>query len=292
MGLMRLQKYLSDAGVASRRHAEDLILEGRVLVNEEIIDSLPAFVDPQADRVVVDGAPVRPQRLAYFIVHKPKGVVCANRDPSGRPLAIHLLPPMGIRLFAVGRLDVDSTGLLLLTNDGELAARVTHPRYGVAKVYRVDIRGSAPDDIVAKLKKGVYLAEGRAKASDAEVLHRSREVTALEITLREGRNRQVRRMLARMGLNVRRLRRIRVGPLSIKGLGIGEWRELTKPELEALRRDVSRTEAAPALTGAKRRRQRASQPVDEAVEVEAPRKPPKRRGREEKPATPRRRIIT
>lgn len=290
MSLMRLQKFLSDAGVASRRHAEELILEGRVLVNDEIVDSLPAFVDPAADRVIVDGSPVRAQRLVYFIAHKPTGVVCTDRDPAGRTRAVDLIPAMGVRLFVVGRLDVDSSGLLLMTNDGELAARVTHPRFGVRKVYRADVRGEAPSDVVARLKKGVFLAEGRARAAAAEVLHRSRETTAIEITLREGRNRQVRRMLARMGMNVRRLRRIRIGPLTIKGLGVGGWRELTKPEIDALRREVAGAEGEGAGAANKRGKPRrrgeratGSEPVVAAASAARPRRieedPPKRRRR-------------
>lgn len=235
---MRLQKFLSDAGVASRRAAEEMILDGRVLVNDEVVDSLPVFVDPDTDVVIADGVRVRRQAPRYFVVHKPKGVVCTNRDPSGRVRAVDLLPPQAGRLFVVGRLDADSSGLLLMTNDGELAERITHPRYGLAKVYRVQVRGQVAEDLPAKMRRGVYLAEGRAQASQVRVVHRARDRSSLEVTLREGRNRQVRRMLARLGHAVRELKRVQIGPLSLKGLPIGGARELSDAELAALRKAV------------------------------------------------------
>ena len=238
---MRLQKFLAEAGVASRRHAEELIAAGRVLVNGAIVDQLPAFVDPASDQVVVDGAPARIKRPEYFIMHKPKGVVCTNRDPTGRPRAIDLLPPTRARLNVVGRLDADSTGLLLLTNDGDLAERITHPRHGVPKVYRVEVRGQVPADIAARLKTGVRLAEGKATASGVVVVHRSRQSSVLMITLREGRNRQVRRMLAHFNHPVKTLKRVQIGPLDIKGLPVGACRRLTARELAALRRTIDRT---------------------------------------------------
>ncbi len=236
---MRLQRFLADAGVASRRRCEEMILEGRVLVNDQLIEALPAFVDPESDVIVVDGSRVRAQPNEYFLIHKPKGVVCTNRDPAGRPRAIDLLPPNIPRLFVVGRLDVDSSGLLLATNDGELATMVMHPRYGVPKLYHVEVRGQVENDLPAKLRKGVWLAEtGRAQASEVRVLHRARSESVLLVTLREGRNREVRRMFARFGYPVRKLKRIQIGPLTIKGLPLGACRRLTARELELLRREV------------------------------------------------------
>lgn len=236
---VRLQKFLSDAGVASRRQSEEWILEGRVLVNDEVVDELPAFVDPQADKVIVDGTRVRIQPHEYFLVHKPKGVVCTNRDPAGRIRAVDLLPPTNGRPFVVGRLDAESTGLLLMTNDGELAERVTHPRYGVAKTYRAEVRGAAGDDLPQRMKKGVYLSDGKARASEVQVIHRSRQRSVLQITLREGRNRQVRRMLARLGHPVKTLKRIQIGPLSLKALPLGASRRLMPWELAALRKELA-----------------------------------------------------
>jgi 23S rRNA pseudouridine2605 synthase len=235
---VRLQKFLSDAGVASRRAAEELVRDGHVLVNDQIVDTLPAFVDPRHDRVVVNGAPVRAERHVYFLVHKPKGVVCTDRDPAGRMRVVDLLPPIKARLFIVGRLDASSTGLLLMTNDGELAERVTHPRYGVPKVYSAQVRGRVPDDLPTRMKAGVYLSEGKAQASSVQVTHRGRDASMLKITLREGRNRQIRRMLARLGHRVKALKRLAIGPLMVKGLPPGAARPLTPRELVSLRRAV------------------------------------------------------
>lgn len=273
---VRLQKYLSDAGVASRRHGEALILEGRVRVNGKVVDELPAFVTPGVDDVRVDGQRVRPQRLEHFVLHKPKGVVCTNNDPGGRIRAVDLLPTLPVRLFPVGRLDADSTGLLLMTNDGELAQHITHPRFGIAKTYRAEIRGRAPDDLFASLKKGVYLAEGRAQASNVEVVHTSNERSILMITLREGRNRQVRRMFARLGFPVRELKRVQIGPISLRGLPYGAARRLSEEELDALRsavaaarteadsdRGLAATAAARVIRAKQRRRQ---QFIDRAAE--------------------------
>jgi 23S rRNA pseudouridine2605 synthase len=259
---VRLQKFLSDAGVASRRRCEELILEGRVLVNDQVVDQLPAFVDPQRDVVVTDGDRVRPRLLEYLLLHKPKGVVCTNRDPAGRTRVRDLLPPDKRHLFTVGRLDADSTGLLLLTNDGELAARLTHPRFGVAKVYLAEVRGLVRPDLPQRMRAGVYLAEGRARAADVRILHRARDRCALQITLREGRNRQVRRMLARLGHPVRKLKRIAIGPLRLTGLPIGALRPLTQPEIRALRAAVAHAAAEPIgshRSGRRRAAARASE---------------------------------
>lgn len=253
---VRLQKFLSDAGVASRRHAEDLILEGRVLVNNRVVDALPAFVDPAKDKVVANGVPVRVQRHEYFLVHKPKGVVCTNHDPGGRTRAVDLLPVRDTRLFPVGRLDVESTGLLVMTNDGELAQQITHPRYGVPKTYRAEVRGKVPPDLPAQLKKGVYLSDGKAHASEVEVVHASRQRSVLMITLREGRNRQVRRMLARLEFPVRTLKRVQIGSLSLRALPVGAARRLTPKELAILRQEFAT--AASMATSAPRKQIAAS----------------------------------
>ncbi len=243
-GQMRLQKFLSDAGVSSRRRAEELILEGRVLLNGEVVETLPAFVDPAHDHVIVDGSPVRPQRLEYFLLHKPKGVVCTNNDPAGRTRAVDLLPDLSVRLFPVGRLDADSTGLLLLTNDGELAQKVTHPSYGIRRTYHVEVRGCVPRELPELMRTGVYLSEGKAQASEVEIVHTSRERSALSITLRQGRNRQVRRMLARLGYPVRRLKRTEIGSLSLRKLPVGAARRLTVKELATLRAELEQASQA------------------------------------------------
>ncbi len=234
-GRIRLQKLLSDAGVASRRRCEELIRDGFVLVNDEVLTQLPVFVDPRRDRVEVQGNLIRPRAPEYFMVHKPKGVVCTNRDPAGRPRANDLLPPNREHLFPVGRLDADSSGMLLMTNDGELAQRIMHPSFGVTKVYRVEVQGDVTADLPTKLRRGVHLSEGRAAAADVELVHRARDRSILRITLREARHRQVRRVLARLGYKVRELKRIQIGPLDLRGLPIGACRPLRRDELRALR---------------------------------------------------------
>lgn len=295
---VRLQRFLSDAGIASRRRAEELIAAGRVLVNDVVVERLPAFIDPEHDRVVVDGAPVRIQAPEYFVLHKPKGVVCTNRDPAGRRRVVDLLPPTRARLNVVGRLDVDSTGLLLLTNDGELANQIAHPRAGVPKVYRVEVRGQVPRELPARMKAGVYLAEGKATASEVKIVHRSRQSSVLQVTLREGRNRQVRRMLARLGHPVKKLKRVQIGPLCVRGLPVGACRRLTARELKDLRRAVA--EAEPGRGAARRRSERRGRPTATKAagpprhtgETPAARSRQPARSEQDDRSTPRRRLVT
>lgn len=173
------------------------------------------------------------------MVHKPKGVVCTNRDPAGRIRAVDLLPPEIGRLFVVGRLDEDSTGLLLMTNDGELAERITHPRYGIPKKYRVEVRGLVSDEDIQRLKRGVHLSDGKASAAAVEIVHRGRQSSVLMITLSEKRSREVRRMLARLSHAVRSLKRVQIGPLELRGLPVGACRRLLSHELEQLRATVA-----------------------------------------------------
>ena len=296
---VRLQKFLSEAGVTSRRHAEELIEAGRVLVNDLVVDRLPAFVNQGTDRVVVDGTPVRPQAPEYFIMHKPRGVVCTNRDPAGRLRAGDLLPPTRAPLNVVWRLDADSTGLLLMTNDGDLAEQITHPRLELPKVYRVEVRGQVAPDIVARMKRGVHLAEGKATAANVEVVRRSRESSVLMITLREGRNRQVRRLLARLDHPVKTLKRVEIGPLSLKGLPVGACRRLTPRELTELRRAVRAAKSRRKRGGGGRpdNRQRTAtsgQAKRPGKRAERPGASPPTRGRQaaDQPARPRRRLVT
>ena len=281
---VRLQKLLSDAGICSRRRAEEMIEEGRVLVNDEVVQTLPTLVDPQHDRVIVDGNIVRAQKNEYFLMHKPKGVVCTNRDPGGRMRAVDLLPPLKTRLNVVGRLDVDSSGLLLLTNDGELAEQVTHPRLEMPKVYRVEVRGEVSRELVPLMLKGVHLAEGKAVASEVDIVHRSRDSSVLNITLRQGRNRQIRRMLARFKHPVKSLKRIKIGPLELRGLPIGACRRLTPRELRELR------EALEAAGGGKRKRVR-NRPTKPRRTTET-RKPTSKRPAEEGQTRRQRRVIS
>lgn len=296
MPKIRLQRFLSDAGVASRRRAEEMILEGRVLVNNRIVETLPAFVDPRSDRVIVDGDVVRVQPHVYFIMHKPKNVVCTNKDPAGRTRAIDLLPPdLPQRLFPVGRLDADATGLLLLTNDGELTEQLTHPRYGLPKVYRVEVRGRATPDVVERLQRGVYTSEGKARVTDVELAHSGADRSVLIITVREGRERLLRRMLANLGHPVKAMKRLQVGPLELKGLPLGACRRLSEAERRLLYEAIEESHAvareASRVRRAKRRRRGAStKPVHEGQ----PRPAAKPRSGDrtgDDHAAPRRRII-
>ncbi|MHC5001952.1 MAG: pseudouridine synthase [Planctomycetota bacterium] len=247
----RLQKVLAEAGVASRRACEELVEAGVVSVNGHVVRTLPAWVDPIRDHVKVNGRSIRRvQAPVYVMLFKPRGVVCTNDDPEGRPRAIDLVRhPSRARLYPVGRLDLDSSGLVLLTNDGALAHRLTHPKHGVAKVYEVTVAGSLDEAAVAALEQGLYLADrrsGRASRTMAcrlKLLKRARDRTRLRMELREGRNRQIRRMLVRVGHRVKKLRRVQMGPLKLKGLRPGQWRDLLPKEIEALRRAA---EAAPA----------------------------------------------
>jgi len=275
---VRLHKAMADAGVASRRDSEALIAEGRVKVNGRVIKKMPAWVDPQEDRITVDGEHLkRPQKKrtppgggdgggggakTYIMVNKPKRVICTNDDPEGRKRVIDLIDiPLAARLFPVGRLDYDSTGLILLTNDGELTNRLTHPSYEVTKRYHVNVDGRLTEADVQKLRKGLYLAHKgkpggagahlrRAAAAVVKVLghetDRSRgDRTALSITLKEGQNREVRRILARLGHKVRKLQRVAIGPVKLKGLALGEWRMLTSTEVHMLYKAAGLNRKAP-----------------------------------------------
>jgi 23S rRNA pseudouridine2605 synthase len=232
---VRLNAYLARTGVASRRRADDLIRDGRVRVNGEV-GQLNTVVG-RRDVVEVDGARVERQRLSYVLLHKPAGVVTTVRDPQGRRTVVGLVPREP-RVVPVGRLDVDTTGALLLTNDGDLAHRLAHPRYGVPKVYEADVVGSPSADALARLRDGVELEDGVTAPAQVRALARGDRSTRLELTLHEGRKRQVRRMCEAVGHPVRGLRRVRYAGLDVEGLEPGEWRELTSGEVAALKAAV------------------------------------------------------
>ncbi len=228
---MRLNAYLARAGVASRRKADELIRAGRVTVNGQA-GELGTFVGA-ADAVEVDGRPVAEQRLAYRLLHKPEGVITTARDPRGRPTVVGLVPPEP-RVVPVGRLDADTTGVLLLTNDGALAHRLAHPRYEVDKVYEAEVEGDPSPEALRRLAEGVDLDDGRTAPAAARPLGRGR----LELTIHEGRKHQVKRMCGAVGHPVRRLHRSRYAGLELGDLAPGAWRDLTPAEIEALRRLV------------------------------------------------------
>jgi 23S rRNA pseudouridine2605 synthase len=232
---------LAAAGHGSRRSVEELILAGRVEVDGQTVTELGTRVDPAQQDVRVDGVSLPRRKFIYYVLNKPTNVVTTHRDPAGRTRVIDLVPA-DQRLFAVGRLDLSSEGLILLTNDGDLANRLAHPRYGVEKVYHVEVAGKPEPEHLAKLREGVRFAEGLARAEKVIVKRERPHSTVLEITLREGKNREIRRMLARVGHKVQRLRRIAFGPLRLGELPTGAFRELTPHEIEKLRevgRDVA-----------------------------------------------------
>jgi 23S rRNA pseudouridine2605 synthase len=225
---MRLNAYLARAGIASRRGADELIKAGRVRVNGEP-GELNTFVSA-GDVVEVDGRAVGKQRLAYLLLHKPAGTVTTARDPHGRPTVVELVPGE-LRVVPVGRLDVDTSGALLLTNDGPLAHRLAHPRYEVDKVYEAEVEGDPSPDALRRLEQGVELDDGPTAPARARRLGRGR----VEVILHEGRKHQVKRMLAAVGHPVTRLHRSGYAGLDLAGLAAGEWRELTAAEVQALR---------------------------------------------------------
>ncbi len=232
----RLQKVLAHAGVASRRECEKLILAGRITVNGEIVRVLGTKVDPEADDVRVDTEPVRsPRHPVTYLVMKPKGYICTVHDERGRPTVLDLLPPTDRRLYPVGRLDEDSEGLILLTDDGSLANLVAHPRHGILKTYELRIRGRIDGAEVKRVESGVWLSEGKTSTSRIRIKKRGRDLSRVEVTISEGRNRELRRMFAKLGHPVLSLRRLRIGPLSSKGLRLGAWRKLTMKDVRDLK---------------------------------------------------------
>jgi 23S rRNA pseudouridine2605 synthase len=291
---IRLQKAMADAGIGARRDCEDMITAGRVRVNGKAVMTLPSFIDPANDAVELDGERIKfPQttieksstgtptvverKFTYVLVSKPKGTITTTNDPEGRRNVLDLLPPTmraEERLFPIGRLDADSTGLLLITNDGDLAFQLTHPKFGVTKEYRVLCAGLATDEQLQQLKRGMYLitptADGtknskRAAIESVRILKRfvdraRGDRTLLSVTLREGHNREIRRMLARVGLKVRELERVAIGPLKAPELKPGQVKLLGKRDVDRLREatlSVTPTAAAKKRTsprGAQRTR--------------------------------------
>ncbi|HEU5070059.1 MAG TPA: pseudouridine synthase [Verrucomicrobiae bacterium] len=232
--MVRLQKYLAEAGVASRRAGEQIILSGRVTVNGRQVQELGTKVDPARDQVMVDGKLVRSVRKHYIALHKPPGCVCSRRDERGRPTIYQLLPPDWANVQSVGRLDYDSEGLLLLTNDGELNLRLTHPRYGVRKIYQVTVEGRAEPEQVAAFVQGIRDEGELLRALSARIVTATKSRSVIELELTEGKNREVRRMCAAVSLTVERLVRTQVGKIKLGELRPGRWRTLTGAEIKTL----------------------------------------------------------
>jgi 23S rRNA pseudouridine2605 synthase len=227
---VRLQKFLAEAGVASRRAAEQIILSGQVSVNGQIVRVLGTKVDPLHDKVSVDGKPVRERRKIYVALHKPVGFVCSRKDELGRRTVYDLLPGEWQILHMVGRLDFNSEGLIFLTNDGEFALRLTHPRYGVHKKYLATVEGALEQQMLNKMVRGVFHGGERLKAESARQVLRN----VVELDLSEGKNREVRRLFESQGLTVTRLQRTQIGKIKLGELKPGRWRALTETEIKTL----------------------------------------------------------
>ncbi len=252
----RLQKILSAAGISSRRAAEDIILEGRVRVNGKVVTELGAKADPDHDHVKVDGKLINPkQPKAYIMLNKPAGFVTTMSDPEGRPIVAHLLKGVKVRVYPVGRLDYDTEGLLLLTNDGDFAHLVTHPRHELPKTYLVKVKGFLEDRNVENLEQGVFLKDGRTAPAKVRKLRKEESNSWVEITIHEGRKRQVRRMIDFTGHSVIKLKRTKVGSLNLGDLPIGAYRHLTLDEVRGMREMATQEEAkrpAPRFTAQKK----------------------------------------
>jgi 23S rRNA pseudouridine2605 synthase len=250
--MIRLQKILSQAGVASRRAAEKLIADGRVTVNGRTIHEMGVKADPAADDIRVDGRRIRAaERLRHILLYKPKGYVTTRSDPQRRRTVMDLLGGVREYVYPVGRLDYDSEGLLLLTNDGDLAARLTHPRHGVERTYEARVAGTPGEEALARLRKGIPLDGHRTLPATVVLVppRRRDEDAVLLLTIREGRNRQVRRMCEAVGHPVQTLKRIKVGPIADRRLKPGDWRELREDEVAALKKAAAKPASASKTPG-------------------------------------------
>lgn len=234
--MIRLQRLLSQAGVASRRAAEELIVAGRVAVNGQKVTELGTKVDPATDKVAVDGRPVAVEAAEYVILHKPSGYVTTVNDPEGRPTVMQLVADLGVRVYPVGRLDFNSEGLLLLTNDGELAHALMHPSHGVDKGYHLKVKGQVDKTFAQQLRRGVTLDDGtRTSPCKADIIGTTGKHTWVQVILHEGKNRQLRRMAEALGSSVLRLIRVAYGPIELGEMKSGTYRRLTKAEVDGLR---------------------------------------------------------
>jgi 23S rRNA pseudouridine2605 synthase len=235
---VRLQKYLADAGVASRRAGELIILDGRVAVNGQTVRLLGTKVDPDHDQVTVDGQPVRAKRLIYVALNKPVGCVCSRKDELQRPTIYELLPREWDTVQTVGRLDYNSEGLIFLTNDGQFALRLTHPRYGVRKKYLATVEGEVKPEMLQLFKRGVYHEGERLRALAAKFISGTRDKSVVELELGEGKNREVRRLFESQALTVKKLQRTQIGKIKLGELKPGKWRTLNAAEIKTLISDL------------------------------------------------------
>lgn len=262
MALVRLQKILAEAGIASRRAAERYILEGRVSVNGQVVRELGAKADPIADRVIVEGRPVRARRKLHVALHKPRGYLCSRRADAGQPLAGDLLPKEWANLYPVGRLDLDSEGLLLFTNDGDFCLRLTHPRFGVPKRYIATVEGRVTGFHLEALKRGIQESGDWLKVAHARILSANQSHSVVGVELTEGKNREVRRLFEAQSLHVVRLLRVAIGPLKLGDMPEGRWRVLGDAEIASLLRCAEGPAGRPARLASLDKDPEGSPPAD------------------------------
>jgi len=233
----RLQKILAAAGVASRRKAEEIIQAGRVRINSKVVTELGTKADALRDHIEVDGRAIHAEAPVVLVLNKPRGVVSTASDPEGRETVVDLVKGVRARVYPVGRLDFATSGALLLTNDGALAHALTHPKFGVEKIYLLKIKGRAPQQALDNWRQGVELEDGKTRPAEVFKVEENDSYTWVRIGLREGRNRQIRRMAEAVGLDVNKLKRVAFAGVTIEGLRPGQWRELTDRELSRIKRD-------------------------------------------------------
>lgn len=239
---IRLQRFLAQCGLGSRRDCEELIVSGRVEVDGKVASELGTTVDPSRQVVTLDGERLKLERKKYFMLNKPSGFLCTASDPEGRPLVLDLFPQEGPRLFTVGRLDENTTGLLLVTNDGDLAQKLAHPKFRIFRLYRAQIAGTPKLEVYEQLKQGLFFTEGKFRVHAVKPIKKQNNSTWVEVTMTEGHNREVRRLFARVGHKVMKLERIGYGPLRLGRLKLGEFRELTRDELASLHSVLERNQ--------------------------------------------------
>jgi 23S rRNA pseudouridine2605 synthase len=262
---IRLQRFLAACGLGSRRACEEFITEGRVTVDGETVAELGATVDPSSQTIALDGERLKMERKKYYVLHKPPGYLCTSSDPSGRRRAIDLLPSEGPRLFTVGRLDENSTGLLVVTNDGDLAEKLAHPRNQIFRTYHIQVAGHPTREVYESLKEGIRFAEAKFRVRSVKALKKVGQSTWLEVILSEGHNRELRRLFARVGHKVLKLIRISFGPIRLGKLKMGEFRDLSLHELEALHGIIANVrEKRPVRPGQRTREGQGPRPAFES----------------------------
>ncbi|WP_437229672.1 pseudouridine synthase [Planctomicrobium sp. SH661] len=261
---IRLQRFLAQCGLGSRRDCEELITAGRVEVDGRTANELGTTVDPSTQTVSLDGERLKVERKKYFMLNKPSGFLCTSEDPQGRRVVLDLFPEEGPRLFTVGRLDENTTGLLLVTNDGDLAQKLAHPRYRIFRLYRAQVAGQPKAEVFEQLRQGLFFTEGKFRVHGVKPIKKQKDSTWVEITMTEGQNREIRRLFARVGHKVMKLERIGYGPLRLGRLAMGEYRDLSREELGELHAVLDRNQKGDALLTPEERRQartRSEKPV-------------------------------